>query len=38
MPDEKPPILGSWKNMYILVIGTLFVLILVFYILTKTFS
>jgi len=38
MPDEKPPILGTWKNMYALVIGVLIVLIVVFYLLTKAFS
>ena len=38
MLDEKPPVLGTWKNIYALVIGVLFTLILVFYFLTKTFS
>jgi hypothetical protein len=38
MREEKPPILGTWKNLYALVIITLIVLIVVFYFITKTFS
>jgi hypothetical protein len=38
MREEKPPILGTWKNLYALVIGVLIALIVVFYFLTKTFS
>ena len=36
--EEPPPILKSWRNLYILVIGTLIVLIVLFYLLTKTFE
>jgi hypothetical protein len=33
--DAKPPVLGTWNNVYILVIGFLVVLILIFTFLTK---
>lgn len=36
--QAKPPILGSWKNMYIFVFGHLIVLILLFYLFTQYFS
>jgi len=36
--DRLPPILGSWKKLYLLVIGNLFVLILLFYLLTRNYS
>lgn len=35
--NEKPPILGTWKNVYILVIGTLAALIVFFYFFTEHF-
>ena len=33
--EEKPPVLGSWRNVYLLVVSVLFVLIAVFYALTR---
>ena len=36
--EKLPPILGSWKKLYLLVIGNLFVLILLFYLLTRSYS
>ena len=36
--NEQPPILKTWNNLYALVIGFLFVLIVLFYVLTQTFS
>ena len=33
--DEKPPVLGSWRNVYLLVVSVLFVLIVLFYALTR---
>jgi hypothetical protein len=36
--DEKPPILSSWKQIYSIVLINLIVLILLFYIFTKSFS
>ena len=36
--DEKPPILESWKNLYLLLVGTLVVQILVYYYITLSFS
>jgi len=38
MEEEKPPILKNWKNLYALVIGTLIVLIILFYFFTKHFA
>jgi hypothetical protein len=40
MPDQKdkPPLFNSWKQWYLLVAGFLFVLILLFYLITKTFA
>lgn len=35
---EKPPILGSWKNLYLLVLGNLVFLIILFYIITKFYE
>lgn len=34
-PDEPPPILGSWRNVYLLLAGQLVVLVLVFWALTR---
>lgn len=36
--DEKSPILGTWRNVYALVAGTLFFLIVLFYVLTLYFA
>lgn len=36
--EEKPPILGRWVNLYVLVIGTLAVVMLLFYLFTKHFE
>jgi hypothetical protein len=36
--DEKPPFLKTWRNVYALVIGTLVVLIILFYLFTKYFE
>lgn len=36
--DEKPPILSSWNQLYGLVLLNLIVLIVLFYIFTKSFS
>jgi len=38
MEEEKPPFLGSWKNVYALVAGVLVALIIVFYFFTKHFE
>jgi hypothetical protein len=34
-PEEPPPLLGSWRNLYLLVAGELGVLVLLFYALTR---
>jgi hypothetical protein len=34
-PDEPPPILGSWRNLYLFVVGELGLLVLLFYALTR---
>ncbi|HWJ91407.1 MAG TPA: hypothetical protein VNR87_09870 [Flavisolibacter sp.] len=36
--NNKPPLFKSWINWYVLVIGFLIVLIILFYLFTKTFS
>ena len=36
--DEKSPILGTWRNVYALVAGTLFFLVVLFYVLTLYFA
>ncbi|MCE3225489.1 MAG: hypothetical protein K0S32_40 [Bacteroidetes bacterium] len=38
MDKEKSPILGSWKNVYVLVIGVLVLCIVFFYFFTKYFE
>jgi hypothetical protein len=38
MPDEPPPFLGSWRNVYRAVILYLGVLIVLFYLFMKAFS
>jgi len=36
--DDAPPILGSWRNIYIVVLGTLAVLVVLFALLTRAYS
>jgi len=36
--DPPPPILGSWKKLYSLVLLNLVVLIVIFYLFTKAFE
>lgn len=36
--DEPPPILGSWRRIYILVLIYLALLIFVFYVFTRVFA
>lgn len=36
--EDKPPFLGSWNKIYLLVLGELIILIALFYLLTKVFS
>jgi len=38
LPDEKPPFFKSWNAWYILVIGFLILLIILFHLFTKHFS
>lgn len=33
--DEAPPLLGSWRNLYVAVLAELAVLVLLFYALTR---
>jgi len=37
-PDEKPPILGTWLNVYLLLASVLLVLGILFYFFTKHFE
>ena len=34
-PLEPPPLLGSWRNVYVLIVGALAFLIALFYALTR---
>ena len=33
--DDAPPVLGSWRNIYLFVLGTLAVLVIAFWALTR---
>lgn len=35
--NEKPPILGSWKNLYFLLTGALILQIILYYLITISF-
>mgnify|MGYP003349473317 CR=1 FL=1 len=37
VPDEPPPILGSWTRLYAAVLGWLAILVVLFYIIITTF-
>ena len=36
--NTPPPVMGSWRNLYLLVIGNLLVMIGLFYMLTRAYS
>ncbi|MGK0360004.1 MAG: hypothetical protein ACI9U2_002310 [Bradymonadia bacterium] len=36
--DETPPLLGSWRNLYLVVLGTLASLVLIFWWLTRHYA
>jgi len=36
--DEPPPLLGTWRRLYLAVIGWLLFLILIFYMFTRRFA
>lgn len=36
-PEDPPPLLGTWRNLYLLVIGNLVVLIAVFWVITELY-
>ncbi len=38
VPEEPPPILGSWRRLYLVVIGFLIVLIVLFGLFARVFS
>lgn len=38
MTDERPPLFKKWKGWYFLLVGTLVVLITLFYLFTEHFS
>jgi hypothetical protein len=38
MPDEPPPFLGSWRNVYTTVLIYLVLIIVSFYVFTRAFS
>lgn len=35
--NQKPPIMGSWRNLYLLLIGALLLQILIYYLITISF-
>ncbi len=37
-PDDPPPLLGAWRNLYALVLGNLALLIVIFWALTRSFN
>lgn len=36
--DDAPPVLGSWRNIYLVVLGTLVALVIVFTIVTQVYG
>ena len=36
--DEQPPILGSWNNLYVLVLVAHAIIIVLFYLFTRAYS
>ncbi|HYO65779.1 MAG TPA: hypothetical protein VEU33_06825 [Archangium sp.] len=36
--DDAPPLLGSWRNIYLVVLGTLALIIALFWALTRAYS
>jgi hypothetical protein len=38
MPDEPPPLLGSWRRVYVAVVAYLAVLITLCYLFTRAFA
>lgn len=36
--DDAPPILGAWRNLYLLLLGSLALLIALFWALTRAYS
>lgn len=35
--DETPPLLGSWRNIYLVVLGNLALLVVLFWLLTRAY-
>ncbi|MCB9541489.1 MAG: hypothetical protein H6703_03465 [Myxococcales bacterium] len=35
--DEIPPLLGSWRNIYLVVLGNLAVLVVIFWLVTRVY-
>jgi hypothetical protein len=36
--DSRPPLLGSWRNLYLLVLGALALQVALYYALTRAYS
>lgn len=36
--DETPPLLGSWRNIYVLVVASQVVLVALFYLVTRIYA
>lgn len=38
MSEEPPPLLGSWRNLYLVVLGSLALIVLLLTLLTRAYS
>ncbi len=36
--EDAPPLLGSWRNIYLVVLGTLAALVVLFWLMTEAYS
>ncbi len=36
--DDRPPLLGSWRNIYLVVLANLGLLVVLFYVLTRLYT
>lgn len=36
--DARPPLLGSWRNIYLVVLGNLALLVVIFWAITRAFE
>jgi hypothetical protein len=36
--DDRPPVLGSWRSIYLVVLGNLLLMVVLFWVLTKVYA